>query len=588
MSGIRSTSGVTPAVSSSGQASTTGPGQVTPVSPAQPSGGQTGLPVTSAPATAVQSLEATLITAIVTAKTSGESVILHSEFGNFRLTTTAPLAVGSQITFEIDAVEDIILARLISKDGKPFSTPIDVKLLPIVNAAMPSPENYVRAGQLHPMEMKAGLQNLTSSQPTPDPKMAQPQTNTVSTPTPSRADRPSPSVTAGVSPTIIPEVPARLGNLLAYEKALPPRHPDPSFLTAKSATTSPQSNTARMYHFIAAELIPPPDMAAAVARPEGPAPVKSQKIDLIFRPEQAVSNPVNRPDILRGTVLSVQPPRTSGGEQQVHLKTSLGVISYGSKSPPAVGGTVEFAVADKITAFPLAYTDVQQPGPREPLMRIMGDWQNLRQAMNVVALQDPVLAQSVVNAVIPQASSQLSSSLLFFMTALKLGSVEKWLGQDFKMVLEASGRTALLGALEEDFGTFSRLQSDSGGQDWKSLNFPFFDGQNLRQIRMFHRQNHAKDGSDDDDPSTRFVIELSLTQSGPLQLDGIFAPHRFDLILRSEREIPGHMKQQILSLFSENMEISGMRGQLVFKKISPFPVDPLSEWETGVGSTAAG
>lgn len=174
------------------------------------------------------------------------------------------------------------------------------------------------------------------------------------------------------------------------------------------------------------------------------------------------------------------------------------------------------------------------------------------------------------------------------MAALKLGSVEKWLGQDFKMALEASGRTALLGALEEDFATFSRLQSDSGGQDWKSLNFPFFDGQNLRQIRMFHRQNHGKDGADDDNPSTRFVIELSLSQSGPLQLDGILAPRQFDLILRSEQEIPTHMKQHILSLFTENMEISGMRGQLVFKKISPFPVDPLTEWETGVGSAAAG
>ncbi|MEH6547979.1 MAG: hypothetical protein V7701_16195, partial [Sneathiella sp.] len=252
--------------------------------------------------------------------------------------------------------------------------------------------------------------------------------------------------------------------------------------------------------------------------------------------------------------------------------------------PPAVGGTIEFAVADKITAFPLTYTDIQQPGSREPMMRIMGDWQNLRQAMNVVALQDPVLAQSVANAIIPQASSQLSSGLLFFMAALKLGSVEKWLGQDFKMALEASGRTALLRALDEDFATFSRLQSDSGGQDWKSLNFPFFDGQNLRQIRMFHRQNHRQDGSDEDNPSTRFVIELSLSQSGPLQLDGIFSPRQFDLILRSEQEIPGQMKLHILSLFSENMEISGMRGQLVFKKISPFPVDPLAEWETGVAS----
>ncbi|USG60512.1 hypothetical protein NBZ79_15205 [Sneathiella marina] len=590
MSGIRSTSGVPPAVSSSGQASTSGPDQVTPVSPAQPAGGQTGLPVSSAPPTGSHSLEATLITAIVTAKTSGESVILHSEFGNFRLTTTVPLAVGSQITFEIDAVEDIILARLISKDGKPFSSPIDVRLLPIVNATTPGPENYIRAGQLHPLELKAGLQNLTTSLPAPELKTAAPPSKVSSTPAPtvvpSAIDRPAPSVTGGISPAAIPEVPARLSNLLAYVNAQPPRAADPSFTASTTAAT--QNSSARMYHMVSAELMPSLDKAAAVTRPEGLSPIKLQKIDLVIRSEQAMTNPVNRPDILRATVISVQAPPAAGEKQQVHLATPLGVISYSSKSPPAVGKTMEFAVADKIMAFPLAYTDIQQPGAREPLMRVMGDWQNLRQAMNVVAVQDPVLAQSVINAVIPQANSQLSSGLLFFMAALKLGSVEKWLGQDFKMALEASGRTALLRGLEEDFGTFSRLQSDSGGQDWKSLNFPFFDGQNLRQIRMFHRQNHAQDGTDDDTSSTRFVIELSLTQSGPLQLDGIFSPRQFDLILRSEQEIPSPMKQHILSLFTENMEISGLRGQLVFKKISPFPIDPLAEWETGVSTGDTG
>ncbi|MEH6548165.1 MAG: hypothetical protein V7701_17145, partial [Sneathiella sp.] len=318
MSGIRSTSGVPPAVSNSGQASTTGPDQVSPVSPAQPTGGQTGLPVTSAPATPGQSLEATLISAVVTAKTSGESVILHSEFGNFRLTTTAPLAVGSQITFEIDAVEDIILARLISKDGKLFSAPIEVKLLPVINAAIPGPENYIRAGQLHPLELKAGLQNLTSSQPAPDAKAALPQTTAFPAPTSSVTDRPAPSVTGGISPAVIPEVPARLSNLLAYVNALPPQTPGPSSL---APTATHLSNAARMYHFVTAELMPPPDTtAAAVARPEGPAAVKPQKIDLIFRTEQSVANTVNRPDILRGTVMSVQPP-TSGGNQLVHLST---------------------------------------------------------------------------------------------------------------------------------------------------------------------------------------------------------------------------------------------------------------------------
>lgn len=580
MSGIRSTSGVPPAVSATAQSSSSALGQVTPVSPTQPAGGQTGLPVTAAPMPSGQPLEATLINAVVTAKTSGESVILHTEYGNFRLTTSAPLEVGSQITFEIDAVEDIILARLISKDGKLFASPIEVKLLPVMNTGTPGPDGYIRAGQLHPLEVKAALQNITSSLPATGSK-ALPPTSVTSPSNPVPLDRPAPAPYGGLSPTAIPAAPARLSSLMAYVKASPLN----SLAIASPAIAAAQNAAARMLQVVTAELTRPAEKTTALSRVEGQqSATTAHKIDLIFRPQQTASHPVNRPDIIAGTVISVRPTLAGSGQHQVQLSTPMGTISYNTNSPPTAGATVEFAIADKIAAFPLAYTDVQQPGAREPLMRIMGDWQNLRQAMNVIAIQDPVLAQSVLSAVIPQANSQMSSSLLFFMAALQLGSVDKWLGQDFKAALEASGRTALLSALEDDFGTFSRLQNESGGQDWKSLNFPFFDGHNLRQIRMFHRRNHGQDGAADNGDSTRFVIELSLSKSGPIQLDGIFAPQRFDLVIRSEQEVPPSMKHHILSLFTENMEISGMNGQLVFKTIAPFPVDPLGEWETGSAS----
>jgi hypothetical protein len=580
MSGIRSTSGVPPALSATPQSSGSGPEPVAPVNPAQPAGGQTGLPETAAPKPAGHPLEATLVNAVVTAKTSGESIILHTDYGNFRLTTTAPLEIGNQITFEIDAIEDIIVARLISKDGKPFASPIEVKLLPVVNVTAPGPDGYVRAGQLHPMEVKAALQNITSSLPATDNK---PKTlNTA--PTPSNSvplDRPAPAPYGGLSPTAIPAVPARLSSLMAYVKAsplIPGPNTSPAVAAAQNAAT-------RMLQIVPAELMSASEKGITARRFEGlPPTALPQKMSLILRPQQTVSNPLQRPDIITGTVMSVRPPVGGNGPHHVQLSTPMGTLSYNTVSPPTAGATVEFAIADKISAFPLTYTDVQQPGTREPVMRIMGDWQNLRQAMNVIAVQDPVLAQSVLSTVLPQANSQMSSSLLFFMAALQLGSVDKWLGQDFKTALEASGRTALLRALEDDFGTFSRLQNESGGQDWKSLNFPFFDGHNLRQIRMFHRQNHQQDGTEDDDDTTRFVIELSLSRSGPIQLDGIFVPKRFDLVIRSEQEISSPMRHHILSLFTENMEISGMNGQLVFKTIAPFPVDPLAEWETGFAS----
>ena len=144
----------------------------------------------------------------------------------------------------------------------------------------------------------------------------------------------------------------------------------------------------------------------------------------------------------------------------------------------------------------------------------------------------------------------------------------------------------MLQALEEDFATFSRLQSDNGGQDWKSLNFPFFDGNNLRQIRMFHRRHKNPEGVDGEAETTRFLIELNLTTSGPLQLDGLFKNRIFDLAVRSHKDVKEEMRQHIGKLFSEHMEISGLNGQLTFKTLTPFPIDPLKEWEESAETRA--
>jgi hypothetical protein len=161
-----------------------------------------------------------------------------------------------------------------------------------------------------------------------------------------------------------------------------------------------------------------------------------------------------------------------------------------------------------------------------------------------------------------------------------MGSIEKWLGRDFANALKAAGRIPLLNTLEDDFATFSRLQSDTGGQDWKSLNLPFFDGHNIRQVRMFHRQHGNSDSADGEEKTTRFVIELNLTKSGQLQLDGLFKQLAFNLAVRSNQDIPEDMRLHIGKLFNEHMEISGLKGQLIFKTVPSFPIDPLSEWES--------
>ncbi|MEX0582309.1 MAG: hypothetical protein WD185_01455, partial [Sneathiella sp.] len=103
-----------------------------------------------------------MVNAVVTAKSSSENIVLHTEFGNFRITTSTPLTVGSHITFQVMEAEEVILARLLSMNGKALSPPLDVRLLPMVEKAISGAEGYIKAGQLHPLELKAGLQTLVT------------------------------------------------------------------------------------------------------------------------------------------------------------------------------------------------------------------------------------------------------------------------------------------------------------------------------------------------------------------------------------------------------------------------------------------
>lgn len=590
MSGIRSPSGVSSGLAGSAKSPSSGQGPVQPATPAAPTGEQTGLPARTPqqPKPSATISENTPINAVVMAKSTNDNIVLHSVFGNFRITTPTPLTVGSHIVFEVVEMQEVILARLLAMNARSFSPPIDVRLLPTVEKPAFGAEGYLKAGQLHPLAPKSETQNLAASL-SPSDKAA-----TINPKNPAQ-------ISALLSqPPTEKQVPPPTGNMAAIQSegvsksnqvglAAYQKYHNPSIPVAQGAagqTTStpiesPKLPDAIQRHIIVADVLRLPT-PTTVETPKGSIPIsEGTKINLVVRPQQMTGSLSPRDGLFQGTVIALSSASATNGNSRVTLQTPIGTLSYTTTTPPATGTTVQFSIADRINVFPLPNAEIQQPGGRLPTIRVMGDWQNLRESLNLVAQQDPIIAQTVINQILPQPNTQLSNSLLFFMAALNLGSIEKWLGQDFAHALKAAGRAPLLQALEDDFATFSRLQSDTGGQDWKSLNFPFFDGHNLRQVRMFHRQRKDPDNADPDKDTTRFVIELNLTKSGQLQLDGLFKQSIFDLAVRSHQAIPEEMRLHIGKLFNEHMEISGLKGQLIFKAVPSFPIEPLSEWESG-------
>jgi hypothetical protein len=157
--------------------------------------------------------------------------------------------------------------------------------------------------------------------------------------------------------------------------------------------------------------------------------------------------------------------------------------------------------------------------------------------------------------------------MLFFLSALSGGDMNRWLGSQALQALKTAGREGLLARLGQDFEQLGRL-ADNPGSEWRLFSIPLLDGDQVRQLRFFLRhgqQDGDGDGNDEDEEKTRFVVEVALSSLGDLQLDGLVRKKRLDLILRSRAPLPAFMRRDIMQIFHDANEITGYRGSIGFQ-----------------------
>lgn len=181
----------------------------------------------------------------------------------------------------------------------------------------------------------------------------------------------------------------------------------------------------------------------------------------------------------------------------------------------------------------------------------------------------------------PQPGPRLASTILFFLQALNAGNFGGWLGGTAGEMLERAGRGDLTGRLAQDFAQLARL-SDTAGGEWRFLPLPFYDGQELHQLRLFLRSRHGNgDGPGPEagqtgEDATRFVLDVDNSRFGELQLDGLVRAQRFDLILRSRRALPEVMRHDIAGIFAQANGITGSAGQIGFQASPDWQALPLA------------
>lgn len=200
--------------------------------------------------------------------------------------------------------------------------------------------------------------------------------------------------------------------------------------------------------------------------------------------------------------------------------------------------------------------------------------QDIQQSLMNASPQAATSANAA-QTIIPNAASpqNLGSAAMFFIAAIRSGDVQSWLGERAVNTLRKAGKGDILSRLGSELNALSRLSREPVSQDWRAFSIPLA-WQNEIHKMVIHYRREDRSASEDEQrggTKTRFVMDLSLSQMGKVQLDALFigqkenAIGRLDLVLRTEQSFSAAMKQQMREGYKKALQETQITGELSFQ-----------------------
>ena len=273
----------------------------------------------------------------------------------------------------------------------------------------------------------------------------------------------------------------------------------------------------------------------------------------------------------------------TAGDQGARIETAQGTLRLALQTALPPGTRLVIEVTPTAAAAPEA-----APEPPVQASGLARGWPALEEALRLLQPgEQQVAGMTLGSHALPRPGPRFASTLLFFMSALRGGGLAAWLSGTAAQALERAGRGDLVSRLKQDFGRMSRLAAEPAPGEWRGYLIPVLDATGLGQARVFIRRPEdeaAGGGEAPETRSTRFVVEVSMSRFGDLQLDGLIRDKRFDLILRSRAPLPPNLRREITEIYESAGETTGYRGQLVFQASKAWTALPL---DAAAGGEAA-
>jgi hypothetical protein len=274
-------------------------------------------------------------------------------------------------------------------------------------------------------------------------------------------------------------------------------------------------------------------------------------------------------------IVSVQPPQTNSSFALPTLQPDQFTATVVAQTPDgrllAQAGNNILYVRNEITA-PVGSTLVlQAAAPGDMGLDLPSvqpaSYKALPDILNVLQQMDVLTAPRLI-ASLPQANDGLAGALLQIFGAYKSADSAAWVGRPVAETLAHIGQAELLRSLSREMKDQTRSGSDPVVGDWRSYPVPLYNAGAFHTLTLHvhnDRQGQSEAEHEGTRGKTRFLVDMSLSRLGDLQLDGFVQPKKIDMILRSERSLPDGLHSELRAAYGKAMGAVGFAGTLNFQ-----------------------
>lgn len=276
---------------------------------------------------------------------------------------------------------------------------------------------------------------------------------------------------------------------------------------------------------------------------------------------------------------------------QTLVATSAGTLTVATGGAPPAGTRLTLELAGDPRAPLLGTTggvggaSANRFGGIDEALRLLADSAGQAGGGAQAASQQ---ALQMLRNILPQQNAQMAPAMLFFLSALRSGGLDRLVGADRANAIERLHK-GLGERIEGDLrGASTGRARDGAGGEWRALGLPMLNDGELERIRLYMRDRRGGEDEADGERgsrATRFIVEASFTRLGQMQFDGLVRDKSFDLVVRSHQPFEEDLRDGIRGIFTDQLSAHGWAGSVTYQVVRAFdvvPVDSGSGAESGV------